>query len=80
MTTTGKVSLAVLFLVFILLPGIIHYVRSHEQMRLALYKDAQTIAQLQSENARELSLIQKLQGGKASGQKTLDMADFCVPA
>ena len=50
MTTKFRSVLGLLLAAFLLMPGLVHYVQSHESMRLALTNSKRTIASLQAEN------------------------------
>ena len=69
MTNKLKLSLGILLLAFLLIPGFIHYIKTHEQMRLALAKDQRTIATLKAHNS-----------SGETAPRLINLPRFCLPS
>lgn len=77
-----KVSLLAVFIVFMLLPGMLHYIRNHEQMRISLAKDEKVIASLKSERDNYMNKFNSLASSNTHSVKSkiIEVQDFCLSA
>ena len=67
MASRFRLSIGIMLLVFLLVPGLVHYVKQHEQMRLALANDARTIASLENAASQQNQAAQ-----------TINLHKFCI--
>ena len=67
MASRFRLSIGIMLLVFLLVPGLMHYVKQHEKMRLALANDARTIAKLESAVSQN-----------AQSAKSINLHKFCI--
>lgn len=66
MASRFRLSIGIMLLIFLLVPGLVHYVKQHEQMRLDLVNDARIIASLENEVNNQ------------QAKSTINLHKFCI--
>lgn len=80
MTKNFKLVFGMLLMAFLFVPGLLHYIKSHEQMRLELAHKDYYIAELKSNYGLKSAPVSVKQTKiQSKGSAYIDAIKFCIP-
>lgn len=80
MTNKVRLTFGLLLMAFLLIPGLVHYIKSHEQMRIELAHKDRDIAELRSDKKYNNSDVSTVVASNAPENLTaISIYKFCLP-